>query len=245
MSARLAVADRDLALHLRISADLAAKIRSGAWPPGFRIPFEHELTGQYRCARATVNKAVLALVAAGLVERRRRAGSFVARPHIQSAVLEIPDIAAEITRRGQAYAYDFLIRRVRAIDPASADEAALGAPGPVLEIHCRHLANTRPFAVEERIVNLAAVPQAADADFATTAPGAWLLAHVAWSEARHQIGAVNPGAALARRLGVKPACACLSVKRWTWRLGAGITYVRQTFPGDAYDLVARFTPGSA
>lgn len=244
MSAPAATADRDPALHLRIGADLAAKIRSGAWAPGFRIPFEHELTSQYRCARATVNKAVSALVAAGLVERRRRAGSFVARPHVQSAVLEIPDIAAEIRRRGQAYGYELLTHRTRAIDPANGDEAALEAPGAILEIHCRHLANARPFAVEERIINLAAAPQAADADFTIEAPGAWLLAHVAWTEARHQIAAVNPDAALAKRLEVKPACACLCVKRWTWRLGAGITFVRQVFPGDAYDLVARFTPGS-
>ena len=89
----LAVDER--ALHQRISLDLEANIRSGAWPPGFRIPFEHELTAQYGCARATVNKAVSALVAAGLIERRRRAGSFVARPHLQSAVLEIPDIQAD------------------------------------------------------------------------------------------------------------------------------------------------------
>jgi len=33
---------------------------------------------QYGCARATVNKAVSALAAAGLIERHRRAGSFVA-----------------------------------------------------------------------------------------------------------------------------------------------------------------------
>ncbi|MEP6968348.1 MAG: UTRA domain-containing protein [Pseudomonadota bacterium] len=244
MSAVDAMAKTEPALHLRIGADLAAEIRSGAWPPGFRIPFEHELASQYRCARATVNKAVSALVATGLVERRRRAGSFVARPHVQSAVLEIPDIAAEITRRGQAYGYELLSCRARASDPGSADEAALGVEGPVLDIRCRHLANARPFAVEERIINLAAVPGAADVDFAIQAPGTWLLAHVAWSEARHLIAAVNPGASLAGRLGVRPARACLSVKRWTWRLGAGITYVRQLFPGDAYELAARFTPGS-
>ena len=62
----LAIDER--ALHQRISLDLEANIRSGAWPPGFRIPFEHELTAQYGFARATVNKAVSALVAVGLIE---------------------------------------------------------------------------------------------------------------------------------------------------------------------------------
>ncbi len=242
MSAETAMDERPL--HQRIGLDLEAKIRSGAWPPGFRIPFEHELTVQYGCARATVNKAVSALVAAGLIERRRRAGSFVARPHVQSAVLEIPDIQAEISRRGQAYGYDLLSRRVRGIDARDPDEAALGVTGRVLELHCRHFADGQPFAVEHRILSLVAAPEAAEVDFAETPPGTWLLKHVAWTEAEHRIGAVNPDAATARLLGITTADACLSVRRWTWRVGQGITYVRQTFPGDAHDLVARFTPGA-
>jgi GntR family histidine utilization transcriptional repressor len=67
---------------------------------------------------------------------------------------------------------------------------------------------------------------------------------VAWSEARHEISAVNPPVDVARALHMTPALACLCVRRWTWRLGAGITFARQLFPGDAYDLVATFTPGS-
>jgi len=237
------VAD-DRTLHQRISLDLEAQIRSGAWPPGHRIPFEYELTAQYGCARATVNKAVSSLVAAGLIERRRRAGSFVARPHLQSAVLQIPDIQAEVTRRGQAYSYDLLGRRPRRIHPADPDEAHLGVHGPVLELRCRHLAEGRPFAVEHRIISLAAAPEAAEADFAAAPPGTWLLQHVAWTEAEHRISAVNPDAATARLLKVRVSDACLSLRRWTWRVGQGITYVRQIFPGDAYDLVARFTPGA-
>jgi GntR family histidine utilization transcriptional repressor len=238
------VATDDRSLHQRISLDLEAKIRTGAWPPGFRIPFEHELTVQYGCARATVNKAVSALVTAGLIERRRRAGSFVARPHVQSAVLEIPDIQAEITRRGQAYGYDLLARGVREIDARDPDEGALGVKGAVLDLHCRHLADGQPFAVEHRIVSLVAAPEAAGVDFMEMPPGTWLLKHVAWTEAEHRIGAVNPDVETARLLKIKTTEACLSVRRWTWRVGQGITYVRQIFPGDAHDLVARFTPGA-
>jgi GntR family histidine utilization transcriptional repressor len=231
------------ALHQRIGADIRRKIRSGEWPPGFRIPFEYELTRQYGCARATVNKAVQALAAAGLVERRRRAGTFVARPPIHSAVLEIPDIAGEITGRGQRYDYEFLGAAKYTADPGDPDVAALGASGGLLDLRCRHVADGRPFAVEERTINLTSVPEADVADFAIEAPGAWLRAHVAWTEARHQISAVNPDPAVALCLGVRTTTACLCVKRWTWRQGVGVTFVRQTFPGDAYDLVANFAPG--
>ncbi|HWU80062.1 MAG TPA: histidine utilization repressor, partial [Caulobacter sp.] len=32
--------------------------------------------------------------------------------------------------------------------------------------------------------------------------------------------------------------------RRTWREGQHVTRVRQVFPGEAYDLVARFGPGA-
>lgn len=232
------------ALHLRITADLGDKIRSGVWAPGFRIPFEHELSAQYGCARATVNKAVSALASAGLIERRRRAGSFVARQHMQSAVLQIPDLEAEVARRGQLYAYRLLARRLRPADALSTDEAALGAGGEVLEIRCLHLADGRPLALEERVINLASAPDAAGADFSVMAPGGWLLRHAPWTDAEHRIRAINPDPEAAARLEIGPADACLQIQRWTWRLGEGITYACQRFPGDSYDLVARFTPGS-
>ena len=230
-------------LHQRISAELAAKIRSGEWPPGYRIPFEHELTARYGCARATVSKAVEALAAAGLVDRRRRAGSFVAQPHVEAAVVEIADIQAEVEARGQAYGYELLSRRLRA-PRTEGDEGRLKAHGPALQLICRHRANGRPFAVEERVINLAAAPSAETADFVTTPPGAWLLAQVAWSEAEHRIAALGANPLLAGLLAVAPGHACLRLTRWTWRGGEGITAMRQTFPGEAYNLVARFTPAA-
>jgi GntR family histidine utilization transcriptional repressor len=231
------------ALHRRITGDLADEIRSGAWPPGHRIPFEHELMATYGCARATANKAVHALAAQGLVERRRKAGTFVAQPHIQSAVLQIPDIAAEIAARGQAYRWVRLGWRIRRAPP-DADAAALAPSGAFLEVRGLHLANAQRFGLEYRLISLAVVPQAGDEEFLNTPPGAWLLDHVAWTDGRHEIAAINPDVDQAEALGVPRSRACLSVKRWTWRMGAGIAFAHQVFPGEAFGLTARFTPGA-
>ena len=89
-------------LHQRIRADIEKRILKGAWRPGHRIPFEHELMEQYGCARMTVNKAISSLVATGLIVRRRRVGSFVAEPRAHSAVLEIPDIRRAARGRAEA-----------------------------------------------------------------------------------------------------------------------------------------------
>jgi GntR family transcriptional regulator, histidine utilization repressor len=74
-------------LGARIRHDIEQHILTGNWPPGYRIPFEHELMAEYDCARMTVSKALVALAESGMIERRRRAGSFVRRPQNQSAVL--------------------------------------------------------------------------------------------------------------------------------------------------------------
>ena len=81
-------------LHSQIIADVEARILGGQWPPGHRIPYEHELTELYGCSRMTVSKALTQLARAGLIERRRKAGSFVMRPFGQSALLEIRDVAS-------------------------------------------------------------------------------------------------------------------------------------------------------
>jgi GntR family histidine utilization transcriptional repressor len=235
----------DAALHKRIRSDISKRILSGAWPPGHRIPFEHELMAEYCCSRMTVNKALGPLAEQGLIVRRRGAGSFVSRPRIHSVVLDIPDIPTEVTARGEPYAYELQLRKARVAGPR--DMAALGLDDPVevLELRCLHRASGRPFALEERLVNLAAVPQAGDVDFGRTAPGSWLLGHVPWTEAQHRISAANVPRATAVLLGLDPHAACLVLERQTWRGEDRITHVRLTFPGEAYDLVARFAPQPA
>ena len=80
----------DSPLHRRIRSDIAERILSGEWPPGFRIPFEHELMADYDCSRMTVSKALAPLAERGMIVRRKRFGSFVARPRIHSVLLDIP-----------------------------------------------------------------------------------------------------------------------------------------------------------
>jgi len=232
----------DGALHKRIRTDISDRIRSGAWPPGHRVPSEHELMAEYGCSRMTVNKALAPLAEQGLIVRRRKAGSFVSRPRIHSVVLDIPDIAAEVTARGEVYGYELLGRAARVATTDEAEALGLDQPARVLALRCLHRADGRPFGLEERLINLGAAPEAVEVDFAREPPGGWLLGHVPWTEAEHRISAAHPQKAAAAVLGIPPTAACLVLERRTWRGRERITHVRLTFPGDAYDLVARFSP---
>lgn len=235
----------DRTLHRRIRSEISERILSGDWAPGHRIPFEHELMTQYGCSRMTVNKALSPLVESGLIVRRRRAGTFVARPRIHSAVLDIPDIQAEVSSREQAYDFRQLSRSIRDASAQDNADLELEASGRVLAFQGLHCAAGRPFAVEERLINLGAAPDAEAVDFTAVSPGRWLLGAVPWTQAEHRIRAVNPSATTARLLDVAVSTACLSLERRTWRADEPVTWVRMTFPGEAYDLVARFAPQAA
>jgi len=239
---RVTVDHPEKSMIRRIRSEISERILSGAWPPGHRIPFEHELTAQYGCSRMTVNRALGPLAESGLIERRRKVGTFVARPKTHSLVLDVPDIAAEVIARGETYAYELLSRTIRAASRAELGLLDLGRSVDVLVLRCLHRAGGRAYGFEERVINLEAVPEAELVNFALKPPNSWLLAHVPWTEAEHRISAVNASRATATILGVDTHTACLVVERRTWRGPDKITHVRLTYPGDAYDLVARFAP---
>lgn len=215
---------RSIEAHIRDVIE--GRIMSGAWHPGDRVPAEHELMVEFGCSRMTVNRALSALADAGLIERRRRAGTVVARPKRQMAAIAIPDIEAQVAASGARYRLETLsVARVTGAEaPADAglDDAA------VLAIVCRHQGDA-VFALEERWINLDAVPEADEVDFTCVAPGRWLLDHVPWSAGDYRIGAIAAGERAAL-LEVGADAPCLSFERWTSRGGVTLTYVRQVFP---------------
>jgi GntR family histidine utilization transcriptional repressor len=216
-------------LSQRIRSDLEARILSGEWKPGHPIPAEHALMATYGCARMTVNKAIAGMAAAGLVTRRRRAGTVVAAPVAERAVLEIADFAAQSETLGLPYAHTILARRI-----VTTDEGAM------LAITTLHERAREPLALEERRISLACVPEAAEACFSDVPPGTWLLRHVAWTEAEHVIGARIADAALARRLRIARGAACLTLDRRTFQAKHLITAVRLTYPADRHSFTGRF-----
>jgi GntR family histidine utilization transcriptional repressor len=242
LASELSRGDSAPSLHQRILGDIEGRILSGEWPPGHRIPFEMELAALYDCSRMTVNKALSQLAKGGLIERRKRSGSFVTHPHAQSAVLEIRDIKAEVQSLGLAYDYELLHREQRRADTDEREQLDLKAGSIVLAMQCRHFAGRKPFSYEERVINLAAVPEAATQAFDKSAPGPWLLERVPWSAAEHRIQAVGADADIAKVLEIPIGTPCLRIERRTRMNGLHVTLVRLTYPGQTFELVANFAP---
>jgi len=235
--------DKPATLHERILTEVREQILRGAWRPGHRIPFETDMATEYGVSRMTVNKVLTQLTREGYLERRRKVGTFVAKPRVQSAVMEIANIGEEIRERGESYSFETVAREVR--NASTADLSALGlnaGPLRIVSLECVHQADGEPFCHESRIINLAAVPQAETVDFSTEQAGTWLLRQVPWSAAEHTIRAVTPAQRVLKLLALTAGTACLEIERRTEFEGRPITFARLTYPGTKHQLVAQFAP---
>lgn len=228
--------------YREIHEALRQRIVSGAWAPGHRLPSEHELARSFGCARMTVSRAIGELADRGLVTRRRRAGTTVSIPRLEETVLEIHDIEAEILAAGHHYRYERLSRHARRATATDAAALRAASDASVLAVTGLHRADGRVHALEERLIHLGAVPDARLERFLTVSPGRWLLSRVPWTDAEHQISALNADPVLAQRLDIARNKACLCIERRTWLERWPITYVRLTYPCDQHRLIARFQP---
>jgi GntR family transcriptional regulator len=82
-------------LHQKVRVYVEERIRSGEWPPGTVLPTEVELREQFGVSRSTVQHALGDLAQAGLVVRRRRTGTVVARTASEENLLRWTNLLAE------------------------------------------------------------------------------------------------------------------------------------------------------
>jgi GntR family histidine utilization transcriptional repressor len=230
-------------LYRQIKRSVAGSILSGRNAPGDRLPSEHAFMDLFGTSRMTVNRALQMLADEGLIVRHRRNGTFVAPQVAEHAVMELRDIADEIEETGAVYTYELLARDEVAADTAIAGHLEIDRATPTLFLRCRHLSNGEPVLIEERYINLVAVPGAAKASFEDMPPNRWLLRNVPWSRVEHAILAVNATSTQADLLDIPAGEACLLVERTTWMTPDALTFVRLTYPGHRHRLVGRFTTG--
>lgn len=215
-----------------VKADILAKITQGIWPPGELVPNETELAESYGCARATVNRAMRELAEAGLIERRRKAGTRVRMAPIRQAKFNIPIVRREVESRGETYRYALVSRSVGPPPDWLAARMDLASAGKVLRLICMHYANGAPYQHEDRWINLDALPQAENADFTQTGPNEWLVSAIPFSDAEISFSATLADDTLAGFLGGNAGDPVFTIERSTWWEGASITYTRLSFtPG--------------
>jgi GntR family histidine utilization transcriptional repressor len=205
-----------------IHDELMRRVRMREWRTGDAIPHEVALAAEFGVARATMNKVLTALAAEGVLERRRRAGTRVASLPVRQARFDIPLVRREVEDMGAAYGYR-LLHRENCGTPDMPD---------ALRLVCLHSADQAPFMLEDRIINLAVVPAARDADFTESNPNEWLVEAMPFTEADFTFCAQAANEAEAEALQVAPGAPLFISERTTWLDGRRITDARMAYrPG--------------
>jgi GntR family histidine utilization transcriptional repressor len=220
-----------------IQAEALRRIQSRQWPPGSLIPNEAALAAEFDCARSTVNRALQALADAGLLERRRKAGTRVATAPQRRAQLAIPLIRQEIAASGARPSHGVILHR-RATMPADL-RLGLGLPvgAPTMETATLHMADGRPYALEWRWVNLITAPGYQTAPLDRISANEWLVQNIPFAHGTLDYVARPAGDTAARHLGCAADAAVMVLERRTFAPEGPVTFMRLTHgPGHRLHL---------
>ncbi|MEM7521369.1 MAG: GntR family transcriptional regulator [Pseudomonadota bacterium] len=215
-----------------VQAEVLRRIHAREWKPGDLIPNEADLAVEFGCARTTVNRALRAIAATGLLDRRRKAGTRIAVQPVAKATLNIAVIRSEVEERGQVYGYN-LISRVLCRPPGTVRETFRGAlDRPLLHVAALHLADGAPYAFEDRWIDPDMVPGALKENFATISANEWLLTHTPYTHGEIVFGAACATHKEAALLDCPTYSALFTIDRVTWDGDNTLTKVRLLFaPG--------------
>ena len=216
-----------------IRAEMLRRINDRTWPAGFTLPQEERLAEEFGVARGTVRRALASLVDAGLIERRRRAGTRVVDRRSHSSTLTIPIVRHEIEAHGAQYGYRLIASGPA---PADADRDNTFGGAALLHVQSLHLSDGRPYQFEDRLINLDAVPEAASAPFDSVSPNEWLVAQAPYSSIRTVLRAALAEPADLKHLQLSAGDPVFVIERQTRFRDAPLTSVRMSHPAARFQI---------
>ncbi|KKJ77439.1 histidine utilization repressor [Kiloniella litopenaei] len=232
--------DKKVPLYQKVKEHIIEHIQSGQWKPGFQIPSENELTQSQNMSRMTIHRALRELTADGWLMRVQGAGTFVAEPRPQSAVLSIKSIAEEVRSRNSEYSNDIILLAQEKASAHIAGVMDLELNAPVFHSIIIHKENDVPIQLEDRFVNPAAAPDYLNQDFSNITPYDYLVKAAPLDNAEHSIFAIAPEDKQAELLQIPLGTPCLLLRRRTWSERKTVTYAKLIHPGDRYSLGGTF-----
>jgi GntR family transcriptional regulator len=147
-------------LPVQLADRLVERIGAGEWPPGSRLPSEHELAAEYGVSRPTVRSAVRRLTASGLLRVRHGAGTFVTAHAggIRAGLQELRSTSRIIAEQGHSCE---IVYRTRERRRATEEEGGLlespGRPVVVVLERC-FLSDDEVVAFERAVLNADLLP---------------------------------------------------------------------------------------
>jgi len=220
-------------------------IEGGSYDAGDKLPSENELVRELNVSRMTVNRALRELTEEGHIVRRAGMGSFVADRRMRGHAADILSIRDELAARGEVWSADVIALKETTVSKQVSEEMNCAVGARAFYLLVAHKGDGTPIELEERWVNPEIAPELLAQDFTATTPTDYLLAVAPLLRAEHVVRAVAPKNKEQRLLEIEAGIPCLEISRRTWTGERVASYARLLYPGDRYELTARFSPVGA
>ncbi|MFT6408259.1 MAG: GntR family histidine utilization transcriptional repressor [Arenicella sp.] len=193
------------------------------------------LADEYGCARTTINRALQTLANDGLVIRKRKGGTRVCEMPVRQAKFEIPILREQVEATGGNYRHQVMSQELKTPTAAVRNRLQISDGKKALFMETIHLADDRPYAYEQRWVNLQTVPEIMNAPLDQLSANEWLVKTVPFSSGDVVLSAENADNTVADALQSKVGNAIFVVDRTTW-MGEDFITTMKLFYRDGYQL---------
>ncbi len=227
-------------LYQQIKQIIERYIHDGKWQAGQKLPSENELVDALEVSRMTVNRALRELTQQGLVNRVHGKGTFVAERPRHASLIELEDIATEVLSRGKSYRSEVINLQRKAADQELAEAMQLNVGSELYYLCAVHFQDELPIQLESRYVNPLLVPGFMQQDFTQITSTAYLLQQFRPDEMEHIVRAITVDRTTQQLLQIRVDQPCLQLCRRTWVGQQVVTQVTLTYPGNRYELGARY-----
>ena len=232
-------------LYMQVKERITARIRSGEWSPGFRIPSENQLVRDLDISRMTINRALRELKDEGYLSRVHGVGTFVRELPHQASLVELKNIAEEVHERGGVYS-----NHVRVLEEVSAatklgQQFEMAPRTRLFHITVVHEENGNPVQVEDRYVNPEIAPDFLNQDFSKFTPTKYMLSVAPVEALEHVVSARMPDDHICQMLAIEASEPCLVLNRRSWSHGRVATVTTLTYPASRYELRAHYRTSAA
>lgn len=205
--------------------EIRARILNRIYQPGDKLPRDKDIALELGCARTTVHRAMQDLSLAGLVERKRKGGTHVRTDPVTRATFDIPITRREVEQRGAKYNYQMISRELEDTPMEIMARFGIQRPARMLHVKALHLADNRPYILEDRWIDTNSTPDILEVDLATESANEWLVRHSPYSRLEVRFSAVNADEKSAKYLATPLGSALFVIERTTWIGPAPITTV--------------------
>lgn len=218
--------------------EIRARILKRTYAPGDKLPRDEDIAQEFGCARTTVHRAMQDLALAGLVERKRKGGTHVRADPVTRATFDIPITRREIEDRGGTHQYQLISRELKQSPTPVMVRFGLQRPTRMLQVKALHLADNRPYILEDRWIDIRSTPDILDVDLTRESANEWLVRNKPYSRVDVRFYAMNAEKEIASHLAAPLGSALLVIERTTWIGNDPITSVQAVaMPG--YQLSAQ------